>query len=114
VDLASGGVAVDTFSVRLSADASFDYDYPQFVPDNGSEMSGSNARPWRIVAEGLQGRYTAADDQFAAMVRLQYAKRVDTDAVTVAVPAASASASASSSSLADALRMGLAGSRPVA
>ena len=84
VDLASGSVAVDTFSVRLGADASFDYDYPQFVPDNGSEMTGSNARPWRIVAEGLQDRYTAEDDQFSATVRLQFAKRVATDAVTVA------------------------------
>ncbi len=105
LDLASGAIAVDTFSVHLGADASFDYDYPQFVPDTGSAMTGSNARPWRIVAEGLQDRYTAVDDQFSATVRLQYAKRVATDAVTVAE-------SVAPTSVADALRGGLAVVRP--
>jgi len=95
VDLASSTVAVDTFSVRLDATASFDYDYPQFRPENGHAGTLTNARPWRIVEAGVQGRYTAADDEFAASVGFQFAKRVDTTAITVkpttATPLASSS-----------------------
>jgi hypothetical protein len=83
IDLASSTVAVDTFSVRLDASASFDYDYQQFRPDSGRSNSLSNERPWRIVEAGVQNRYTAADDEFAASVGFQYDKRVDTSAITV-------------------------------
>ena len=90
IDLASSTVAVDTFSVRLDAAASFDYDYPQFVPDTGLATSQSNVRPWNLVSAGLQGRYTAADDEFTASVSFQYAKRVATSAVTIDKPVADA------------------------
>jgi len=86
IDLASSTVAVDTFSVRLDATASFDYDYPQFVPDTGLATSQSNVRPWNLVSAGLQGRYTAADDEFTANVAFQYAKRVATSGITVDEP----------------------------
>jgi hypothetical protein len=78
-DLASSTVAVDTFSTRLDASSSFDYDYPQFVPDTGLTDSRSNVRPWRIVEAGVQDRYTAEDDEFTADVTFQYAKRVATE-----------------------------------
>ena len=87
LDLASGTVAVDTFSAHLGATASFEYDYRQFVPENGSATAPSNARPWRIVAAGLQNRYGAEDDEFTASVAFQYAKSVTTTAVTVSTPA---------------------------
>ncbi len=86
LDLASGTVAVDTFSAHLGASASFEYDYRQFVPENGSVTAPSNARPWRIVAAGLQDRYGAEDDEFTASVAFQYAKSVATDSVTVSTP----------------------------
>jgi len=78
LDLASGGVAVDTFSVRLEATKSFPYDYRQFVPDNGLATTPSNARPWRIVEAGLQERYGDADDEFTVQVAFQYRKTVTT------------------------------------
>ena len=81
LDLASGGVAVDTFSVRLDATKSFPYDYRQFVPDNGLATTPSNARPWRIVAAGLQQRYGDADDEFEVHVAFQYRKSVATTGV---------------------------------
>ncbi|MET4584081.1 hypothetical protein ABIE21_003619 [Conyzicola nivalis] len=84
VDLASSTIAVDTFSVRLDASASFDYDYRQFRPENGQSNTLANGRPWRIVEAGVQNRYTAADDEFAASAGFQYAKRVATTAITVA------------------------------
>ena len=87
IDLASSSVAVDTFSVRLDASASFDYDYPQFVPDTGLAESRSNVRPWNLVAAGVQGRYTGADDEFTANVSFQYDKRVATSVITVEPPA---------------------------
>ncbi|PZQ89856.1 MAG: hypothetical protein DI534_08800 [Leifsonia xyli] len=87
LDLASGGVAVDSYSPRLDADTAARYDYPQFVPDTGDAMLGSNQRPWRIVADGLERRYTPADEQFAVTVQFQYAKSVATDAVTASAPA---------------------------
>ena len=86
-DLASSSVAVDTFSVRLDATASFDYDYPQFVPDTGLAESHSNVRPWNLVDAGVQGRYTAADDDFTATVSFQYDKRVATRVITTDPPA---------------------------
>jgi len=76
-------VAVDTFSVRLDASASFDYDYQQFRPDTGLSNSLSTERPWRIVEAGVQNRYTAEDDEFEASVGFQYDKSVDTSAITV-------------------------------
>ena len=85
VDLASGMIAVDTFSVRLAASASYPYDYQQFLPDSVLDGSLSNARPWNIVAAGLQERYTAEDDEFAVTVSFQYAKTIVTTGVT-AVP----------------------------
>ena len=92
IDLASGSVAVDTFSLRLEASSSADYDYQQFRPDDGSATSASNVRPWRIVAAGLQGRYSAADDEFLATVAFQYPKSVTTSLVTVEPPAPEAGA----------------------
>ena len=82
VDLASNTIAVDTFSTRLAATSSADYDYPQFLPDNGRSSSLSNDRPWNIVAAGVQNRYTEADDDFAAHVSLQYEKSVSTSGVS--------------------------------
>lgn len=81
-DLASGTIAVDTFSTRLAAASSHPYDYRQFLPDNGQSSSMSNDRPWNIVGAGLQGRYTDEDDEFAVHVPLQYAKSVTTSGVT--------------------------------
>jgi len=82
-DLAGGAIAVDTFSQTLGAHAAFPYDYEQFVPENGSEGTPANARPWEILADGLQDRYTAEDDDFTVDVRFQYAKSVETSAVWV-------------------------------
>lgn len=77
-DLDGGAVAVDTRSVRLAASYSSDYDYRQFLPDDGNPLTPSNARPWRIVDAGLQGRYSAADDEFTAFVEFQHPKSVST------------------------------------
>lgn len=84
LDLASGAIAVDTFSLRLGASQGSDYDYRQFVPDTGSPLTPSNVRPWRVVASGLQGRYTAEDDEFLTRVRFQYDKAVATTSVSAA------------------------------
>lgn len=81
LDLAGGSIAVDTISASLGAHASHPYDYEQFVPDNGTPASASNSRPWRILADGLQHRYTAEDDDFAVDVAFQYDKLVATEAV---------------------------------
>lgn len=78
VDLAGGTIAVDTFSTRLNSTSSAEYDYEQFMPDNGMAEASSNARPWRIVEHGLQERYTAADDEFTAQVNFQHRKQVAT------------------------------------
>ncbi|WP_192813716.1 lamin tail domain-containing protein [Microbacterium yannicii] len=86
IDLASGALAVDTFSVALDATSSHPYDYEQFVPDNGHDTTASNERPWRVIERGLQHRYTAADDEFAVTLRLQHAKAVETDVVTFTSP----------------------------
>lgn len=83
VDLAGGAIAVDTFSQTLDAHASFPYDYEQFVPENGHEGTPANARPWAILADGLQERYTAEDDDFTVDVRFQYDKSVTTASVWV-------------------------------
>jgi hypothetical protein len=85
-DLDAGAIAVDTRSVRLAESYSFDYDYRQFLPDNGSPNTPSNARPWRIVDSGLQGRYTEEDDEFGAYVRLQHPKLVNTVSLEVGAP----------------------------
>lgn len=82
VDLAAGVLAVDTFSVPLGAGASHPYDYGQFVADDGRATTASNERPWRLLAQGLQHRYTEADDAFAVPLALQHAKAVETDALT--------------------------------
>jgi len=86
IDLAGGAIAVDTFSLRLDASYSYDYDYRQFVADTGNPNMPSNVRPWRIVAEGLQGRYTEMDDEFVAAATFQYPKAVETLGVTVLAP----------------------------
>ena len=86
IDLDGGAIAVDTRSVRLAVSDSIDYDYPQFVPDNGVPPPPSNARPWRIVDSGLQERYTAEDDEFTARVELQHPKLIATDAILVSAP----------------------------
>jgi len=77
-DIDGGAVAVDTRSVRLAASYSFDYDYRQFLPDNGLATSPSNARPWRLVEEGVQGRYDEEDDEFTAYATFQHPKAVVT------------------------------------
>lgn len=86
IDLAAGAIAVDTFSLRLDVAESDDYDYRQFVADNGSPMTPSNVRPWRIVESGLQGRYDISDDEFTARAGFQYAKSVETTAVVAQPP----------------------------
>jgi hypothetical protein len=83
VDLDQGAIAVDTRSMRLDASVSADYDYLQFLPEDGIATTPSNVRPWNIVETGLQGRYGAEDDEFAAYVTLQHPKLVATDAVSV-------------------------------
>jgi hypothetical protein len=87
-DLGGGRLAVDTLSVPLGAVSSHPYDYRQFVPDDGDSRTGSNERPWNIVADGLQHRYTEADDAFTVDLALQHAKAVETDGVWVAPVAA--------------------------
>lgn len=82
-DLAGGTLAVDTFSVPLDASASHPFDYTQFVPDNGADGIHSNERPWNVIDRGLQNRYTEADDEFAVGLSLQYAKAVETEAITI-------------------------------
>lgn len=82
-DLGGGRVGVDALSSTLGAMTSFPYDYEQFLPDNGSESTASNDRPWRILADGLQNRYTAEDDHFTVDVALQYPKAVITSAMSV-------------------------------
>ena len=105
LDLASSTVAVDTFSVGLDSTTSFEYDYPQFLPDTGQSNSASNARPWNIVAIGLQQRYTADDDEFQASVSFQYPKLVSTRGLDVAPPAPSSdSPSSAAANYADLFR----------
>jgi hypothetical protein len=87
IDLASGTVAVDTFSLRLDASYAFAYDYRQAAADNGSVRTPSNTQPWRIVESGLQGRYQEEDDEFAASVHFQYPKSVQTVGIVVQGPA---------------------------
>jgi hypothetical protein len=82
IDLASGGVAVDTFSVKLAATKSFPYDYRQFVADNGLPTTPSNMRPWAVVAAGLQDRYGDEDDEFQVHLTFQFRKSVATGALT--------------------------------
>lgn len=84
LDLDGGAIAVDTRSVRLAANYSFDYDYRQFLPDNGLATTPSNARPWRIIEEGVQGRYSESDDEFTAWVEFQHPKLVVTTELLVA------------------------------
>lgn len=84
VDLGGGTISVDTISSTLDARAGFPYDYEQFRPEDGSEGTPSNSRPWRILADGLQHRYTAEDDDFAVDVAFQYPKLVATEALRIA------------------------------
>ncbi len=83
LDLGGGTISVDTISSTLDAAASFPYDYEQFRPEDGSEGTPTNSRPWRILADGLQERYTAEDDDFAVEVSFQYPKLVATETVLV-------------------------------
>jgi len=82
-DLDGQAVAVDTRSVRLAESASHEYDYLQFLPENGDSTRASNNRPWNILAAGLQNRYTDADDEFVVTVPLQHPKLVATTGVLV-------------------------------
>ncbi|MDF1479296.1 lamin tail domain-containing protein [Leifsonia sp. H3M29-4] len=82
-DVDAGAIAVDTRSVRLAAAYSADYDYRQFLPDNGLATTPSNARPWRIVDSGVQGRYSEEDDEFTAAVTLQHPKAVTTESIAI-------------------------------
>ncbi|MET4157768.1 lamin tail domain-containing protein [Agromyces sp. PvR057] len=84
LDLGGGRISVDTISSTLDAAASHPYDYEQFRPEDGSEGTPSNSRPWRILADGLQDRYTAEDDDFSVDVTFQYPKLVETEALLVA------------------------------
>jgi hypothetical protein len=90
IDLAGGAIAVDTFSLRLETPYGYDYDYRQFVADNGSALTPSNARPWRIVESGLHGRYSVEDDEFTARAGFQYPKSVQTLGVVASGPAPAA------------------------
>lgn len=81
-DIDQGAIAVDTRSMVLQESASHEYDYRQFVPDNGSPYVMSNVRPWRIIEAGLQDRYTDEDDEFTAYLTLQHPKSVQTTALT--------------------------------
>ena len=85
-DLDQGAIAVDTRSMRLDASVSAEYDYRQFLPDNGLATTPSNVRPWNIVETGLQHRYGAEDDEFTAHVTLQHPKLVATESVHVSAP----------------------------
>lgn len=82
-DVDAGAIAVDTRSVRLATAYSADYDYRQFLPDNGLTTTPSNARPWRIVDSGVQGRYGDDDDEFTAAVSLQHPKAVTTESIAI-------------------------------
>ncbi len=93
-DLGGGRVSVDALSSTLGATTSFPYDYEQFLPDNGSESTPSNDRPWRIIADGLQHRYTAADDHFTVDIALQFPKAVLTRGVSIAPSTGSQAATA--------------------
>ena len=86
LDLDGGAIAVDTRSVRLAASYSYEYDYRQFLPDNGLATTPSNGRPWRILDAGIQGRYDEADDEFTAFVEFQHTKLVSTTGVLVGAP----------------------------
>ena len=79
LDLDAETIAVDTRSLRLAAAYSLDYDYRQFLPDNGLVTSPSNARPWRVIESGVQGRYSEEDDEFTASVVFQHPKSVATE-----------------------------------
>ncbi len=83
-DVDQGAIAVDTRSLVLQESASHEYDYRQFVPDNGTPYVMSNVRPWRIVEGGLQDRYTDEDDEFTTTVVLQHPKLVQTSGLLVA------------------------------
>ncbi len=85
-DLDGGAIAVDTRSVRLAESYSYGYDYRQFLPDDGRATTPSNDRPWRIVGEGLEGRYGEEDDEFTAYVEFQHPKLVSTIGLLVAAP----------------------------
>lgn len=82
-DLGGGRVSVDALSPTLGATNSFPYDYEQFVRDNGNDLTPSNDRPWRVIAEGLQNRYTAEDDHFTVDLALQYPKALMTAQISV-------------------------------
>ncbi|WP_395638465.1 lamin tail domain-containing protein [Pseudolysinimonas sp.] len=86
IDLAAGTIAVDTFSLRLDETSAFEYDYRQAMADNGSALTPTNSRPWRIVESGLQGRYGVDDDEFAAAAHFQYPKSVATVQVVAEAP----------------------------
>lgn len=80
-DIDQGAIAVDTRSLVLQASAAWEYDYRQFVPDNGTPYVMSNVRPWRILDAGLQNRYTDEDDEFTTQVTFQHPKVVQTGAL---------------------------------
>lgn len=92
VDLAGGRIAVDALSATLDEETSAPYDYEQFVRDDGHESTPSNDRPWEVVADGLQRRYTAADDHFTIDLALQHPKGLETGAVSLSPDAGSAGA----------------------
>lgn len=87
-DLDGQSIAVDTRSVRLAESVSHEYDYLQFLPENGDSTRASNNRPWNILSAGLQNRYTDADDEFLVTVELQHPKLIATTAILVSGPAA--------------------------
>ncbi|BDZ63298.1 lamin tail domain-containing protein [Agromyces mangrovi Wang et al. 2018] len=84
-DLASGAIAVDTFSATLGAGSSHPFDYPHFVVDDGDPATLANDRPWNIVAPGAVDRYAAEDDAFVVEgLEFQVARTISTDRVLVA------------------------------
>ncbi|CAN5531495.1 hypothetical protein BH10ACT5_BH10ACT5_03090 [soil metagenome] len=69
-----------------AAPAGSDDDFVEFRNTGDREVDLSEwalNRPWRILADGLQNRYTTADDHFTPNIALQYPKRLTTAALSL-------------------------------
>lgn len=82
-DLGGERIAVDAHSSTMDAATSAPFDYEQFVRDDGHEVTPSNDRPWRVLADGLQNRYGVDDDHFVVDIQLQHIKSVHSSKVIV-------------------------------
>ena len=85
LDLNGEAMAVNTYSPTEDVHHSYRFDYPSAVTDveDGPEVP-NNERSWNLIAEGVQGRYIAADDEFIVPMQLQYEKSVRTAHLEVA------------------------------